>query len=439
MSVNQSSKVLQTTLVHVSNVLLSGDDKLKVVCYFTNWAWYRAVGGRFLPEDIDPTLCTHINYAFATLDSTSLTLKPFDSWADIENNFYERVVALKNRNPRLRVLLALGGWTDSAGDKYTRLTASATKRRNFIQQAVHFLQQHHFDGLDLDWEFPVCWQSSCGSGPTSDRSNFATFVRELREAFDQVQPTLLLTAAVSASKTIIDNAYDVPSLANNLDFINLMAYDYHGSWEKRTGHVAPLYQKLGDPLSANFSLTYWVQKGAPPHKLILGTPFYGRSFTLASSNMNGIGAPSNGGGKAGPLTKEIGILAYYEICDKMNNQAWRQVKDPSGGTGPYAYREDQWVGFDDPETLSQKAKLVREQGYGGVMMWTVDFDDFSGICCQKPFPLLRAVHYGLFGTGDPPETYKCEENLISREPPFGIIVPVAHQYPVLLRADQVPQ
>lgn len=57
----------------------------KVVCYFTNWAWYRQGDGKYLPQDIDPTLCTHINYGFAVLDSNTLTIKPHDSWADIDN------------------------------------------------------------------------------------------------------------------------------------------------------------------------------------------------------------------------------------------------------------------------------------------------------------------------------------------------------------------
>lgn len=54
--------------------------------------------------------------------------------------------------------LALGGWNDSAGDKYSRLVNSPTARKKFIAQAVQFLEKYDFDGLDLDWEYPVCWQ-----------------------------------------------------------------------------------------------------------------------------------------------------------------------------------------------------------------------------------------------------------------------------------------
>jgi len=128
----------------------------KVVCYFTNWAWYRRGIGRYLPEHIDHTLCTHVVYGFAVLDYSELVIRAHDSWADYDNRFYERVVAYKKRG--LKVLLALGGWNDSAGDKYSRLVNSAASRKKFIDHAVRFIEKYDFDGLDLDWEYPVCWQ-----------------------------------------------------------------------------------------------------------------------------------------------------------------------------------------------------------------------------------------------------------------------------------------
>lgn len=133
---------------------LSGD--FKVVCYFTNWSWYRRGIGRYLPEHIDHTLCTHIVYGFAVLDYSELVIKAHDSWADYDNRFYERVVAYKKRG--LKVLLALGGWNDSAGDKYSRLVHSSSARSKFIDHAIQFIEKYGFDGLDLDWEYPVCWQ-----------------------------------------------------------------------------------------------------------------------------------------------------------------------------------------------------------------------------------------------------------------------------------------
>jgi chitinase len=57
-----------------------------MVCYFTNWAWYRQGNGKYLPEDIDASLCTHIVYGFAVLDYENLIIKMHDSWADVDNS-----------------------------------------------------------------------------------------------------------------------------------------------------------------------------------------------------------------------------------------------------------------------------------------------------------------------------------------------------------------
>lgn len=79
----------------------------------------------------------------------------------------------------------------------------------------------------------------CNKGPDSDKPAFAALVRELHEAFKP--QGLLLSAAVSPSKTVIDAGYDVGSLGQYLDWVSVMTYDYHGQWDKKTGHVAPMY------------------------------------------------------------------------------------------------------------------------------------------------------------------------------------------------------
>lgn len=97
---------------------VNSNSEYKVVCYFTNWAWYRPGIGKYSPENIDYDLCTHIAYGFAVLDPNTLTIKPHDSWADIDNEFYLKVTRLKKKG--LKVLIAIGGWNDSLGNKYSR-------------------------------------------------------------------------------------------------------------------------------------------------------------------------------------------------------------------------------------------------------------------------------------------------------------------------------
>lgn len=217
----------------------------KLVCYFTNWAWYRRGIGKYTPDNIDTDLCTHIVYGFAVLDYTELTIRTHDAWADIDNNFYERVSKLKEKG--VTVSLALGGWNDSQGDKYSRLVRSAASRAKFVKQAVEFIERFGFGGLDLDWEYPVCWQTECKKGYADEKEGFTELVKELSVA---LRPRgMVLSTAVSPSKQIIDAGYDVPTLSEYFDWIAVMTYDFHGQWDKKTGHVAPLYWHPDDEIS----------------------------------------------------------------------------------------------------------------------------------------------------------------------------------------------
>ena len=96
-------------------------------------------------------------------------------------DFYKQVTSLK-RNDK-KVLLAIGGWNDSKGDKYSRMVNSKPNRKAFINHIVKFLTENNFDGLDLDWEYPKCWQVDCNLGPKQDKQGLADLVRELHFAF----------------------------------------------------------------------------------------------------------------------------------------------------------------------------------------------------------------------------------------------------------------
>lgn len=204
----------------------------KVICHITNWSFYRKGEGKFVPENLDSSLCTHIVYSFATLEPESLELREFDPWGDIENQLYSRTVNLDKNVP---VILGLGGWTDSSGDKYTRLVSNPKRRKNFIKRAIVFLRQYGFSGIHIDWNYPICWQSDCRAGPPNDKNDYTAFIQELRKAF---QPYgLSLSTSISGYKEIISKSYDLKSLSNAVDFMIVMTYDYHGHWESVTGHV----------------------------------------------------------------------------------------------------------------------------------------------------------------------------------------------------------
>lgn len=134
--------------IFISLTLINELNGRVLVCYYTNWAQYRGGEGRFTPDNIDPNLCTHINYAFASLSNGVLAQY---EWNDDAN--YAKVISLKNANPSLKILLSVGGWNMGSG-VFSNMVTDSNARLNFVMTSVNFLRKWKFDGLDIDWEYP---------------------------------------------------------------------------------------------------------------------------------------------------------------------------------------------------------------------------------------------------------------------------------------------
>ena len=160
---------------------------------------------------------------------------------------YKSAIGLKGQNPSLKVMLAIGGWNEG-GKKYSAMAKSEQSRQTFIRSVVEFMKEHGFDGFDLDWEYPGAQDRD---GSWDDKQNFASLVEELAAAFKPYN--WLLSAAVSPAKFRVNDGYDVRKISQHLDFINVMTYDLHGSWDRAADHHAPLHGREHDdwdPLTA---------------------------------------------------------------------------------------------------------------------------------------------------------------------------------------------
>uniref|UniRef100_A0A182LSR7 GH18 domain-containing protein n=1 Tax=Anopheles culicifacies TaxID=139723 RepID=A0A182LSR7_9DIPT len=358
-----------------------GESK-EVVCYYGTWATYRQGNGKFTVDDVNPFLCTQLNYAFFDIKSDG-TIRIMDEYLDLPSglNTIAKFNDLKQKNSALKTLAAIGGWNAGTAN-FKAVAGNPQLRATFARNAVAFLQKYRFDGMDIDWEYPE----------PADKTNFVQLLQELANAFAPYK--YLLTVAVGAPESAANDSYDIPAISRIVNYINLMTYDMHGNYGV-TRHHAPVFQgsnSIDDTdykrqLNLDAVIRYWLSKGASANKLTLGVPFYGRTFKLANPGVDGVGAPTTGVGAGGRYTQEPGFMGYNEICES----SWSRKQFDSVQGAAFASGNGDWVTYDTVEVIAQKCNLISKYGLGGGMVWSIETDDFKGICGPK-FTLLSALN-----------------------------------------------
>lgn len=347
--------------------------KLRVIAYIF------AQNHVIQPDEVAARKLTRINYAFANIEDGRIKA---ESPADAPN--FATLVALKQQNPSLEVVISVGGWLWSG--HFSDMALTPESRARFIDSAVAFIEQYKLDGLDIDWEFPA----QIGAGNRfrpEDTHNYTLLLVELRKRFDHEQRRLgrhlLLSVAAGATSEWLEHTGLV---GRAVDTVNLMAYDYYEPGdEKITGNHAPLYTDPADPsqISADKAVHAFEKAGVPPRKIVLGVPFYGHVWGQVGPTNHGLfqpGAPVPGA-----------YAGYKNIVASMLQHGFTRYWDAASSV-PYLYSEEkhEFVSYEDPESLAVKCAYVRKEGLGGIMFWEYNGDAGGA--------LLNAINQGLYGS-----------------------------------------
>lgn len=166
---------------------------------------------------------------------TDGSVNVLDSWMDLPNgkDGFGKFTRLRELSPGTKAMVAIGGWNEGSV-KYSQVVGNPAIRATFVKNVVNFLKQYNFDGLDVDWEYP-----NQRGGKPSDKENYVALLKELREEFDK--HGFILSVAVSAAEGSASQSYHISQVSKYVHFINLMTYDFNGSWNRFTGINAPLY------------------------------------------------------------------------------------------------------------------------------------------------------------------------------------------------------
>ncbi|XP_055822864.1 class V chitinase-like [Solanum dulcamara] len=329
--------------------------------------WFRDSG--LSSNNIDSTYFTHLFCAFADLNpqTNQLIISP-----ENQDSFRQFTSTVTRRNPSVKTLLSIaGGRANSTA--YGVMARTQNSRKSFIDSSIKLARQLGFHGLDLDWEYPES---------TTDMTNLGTLLDEFRpaintEARNSGRAPLFLTAAVSITPRVNGLNYPVQSVARNLDWLNVMAYDFYGpNWApSQTNSHAQLFDPVNH-VSGSDGITAWIQAGVAARKLVLGIPFYGYAWQLVNANNHGLRAPANGKSSVG--STDDGSMTYTQIRNFITQNRATTVYDTTI-VGDYCYSGNAWISYDDTQSVRNKVSYVKSKGLLGYFAWHVAADQNWGL------------------------------------------------------------
>ena len=308
---------------------------------------------------IDAGKLTHINYAFVDVQDNMAWLTNRET--DTVN--FRILNRLKDVNPELKILISIGGWTWSGNFSDAVLTAES--RSKFAKTSVDIVADYDLDGVDIDWEYPGQIGDNNVYRP-EDRRNYTRMFKALRKELDKLSKTTgkhyELTTAVGSGSSYIEHT-EMGRVARYVDYVNLMTYDFYTSGDS-AGHHSNLYppEDYEKDASADKSVRLFLDAGVPAEKLVMGVPFYGRSWIMRSADKHGINMPVERGARGG---------GYTYIRDSLVNQNGFVRYWDEKAKAPYLFNSgtNQLVTYDDEESVKLKCEYVLENDLAGLMFW----------------------------------------------------------------------
>ncbi|KAL3490749.1 killer toxin alpha/beta [Aspergillus germanicus] len=318
----------------------------RTIGYYEGWSATRKCDKR-LPSDIDILPLTHINFAFALFHPTTFQILPMSA---NDEALYPQFTGLKSKKPSLKTWIAVRGWSfndttnfPNTQTAFSDMASSAASRRTFINSILHFMQTWGFDGVDLDWEYPG---ADDHGGMLDDTANFVELVRDMKNAFQ--------------------GRYDIS--------VTLPASYWYPRWFDLTG---PYVRPHTNITEIKLSLDLLWRNNVDPFRVSFGLGWYGRSFTLKDPACNQPNCIFSYGSKPGECTNSAGILANSEIRRIITENNLTPTLDIEAAVKWISWDTDQWVSYDDGETIQMKIAEANRLCLGGVLIWAVDLDDLD--------------------------------------------------------------
>lgn len=310
-------------------------------------------------KDVPGDLLTDVNLAFGEIapDST-IQINPVE-----ELDLSKELETLRQNYPNLKINLAIGGW---GADGFSDMAFTKETRSVFINSIVSHLKTYNLDGVDIDWEYPTRDNSGLIKARPEDTENFILLMKEIRSIFDELSKTDNKKYTLSFATPMGDWAIDtlgIKEVSNSVDHINLMAYDYVGTWSEVTGHHSNLKKEAPNPLSTYQGIQNYL-KVCKPEKLVLGIPAYGYGWRGVASENHGLFQAAEAAIPAEESDFTYKNLKENYISKNGYTRYWDDISKAA-----YLYNGDVWITYEDLESIRYKADTVKKLRLGGMMYW----------------------------------------------------------------------
>lgn len=295
------------------------------------------------------------------------------------------LVALKARDPKLKVDISVGGW---AAGGFSEAAGTAAGRKAFADSAAEMVAAHGADGLDIDWEYPGHHESGIASSP-DDRANFTLLLKAVRESLDRVGAAhgrmgknhYTLSIAVADGPFV--SGIDIAAVNRQVDWFNMMTYDFCNSMTPDTCNHTGLHASRFAPADARTTgraVRQFLAAGVPSSKLVIGAAFYAREFGGVDPARDGLYQP---------YKKYVGEIPWPKLkADFIGKQGFVRHWD-ARADAPWLWNAATrtFISYDDPQSIAAKAAFVKAQHLGGIMYWEQSLDPSD--------ELLDAIRHGL--------------------------------------------